>query len=156
MSIKLIGSASDFLGRSEFFQFMGMIQSGASPDASQFMKPGWSYEVKMADNGSDRVVQLIKPDLSGNLREKIASLRGKRTSRDTLKRKVNKMVTNPNLSSNVVNMYESLKGSMPILQPTEALADREKYRPIVQELMKEYPKNHPLTAYYTLLASVMT
>lgn len=154
------GNANDFLGQSEFFQFMQHIQTGAQPEAHMYMKPGWSYTIDMSENG-DKILNIHKPKFKENLREKLSQLRHQRMSRQCAINRVKKLKNKTNDENNITHinnlmtMYESLKGRMSILHPHEALSNVEKFRPIVDELTREYPDKHPLTAYYKLMQTLM-
>lgn len=160
------GGMDRFLGPSEFHQFMQQIGMGHQPAAERYLQPNWSYKV-VEDNG-DKTVELIKPQYKAHLREKLSQLRHGRMSRYTALKKMEKMEKkiskdsngksndNANAMKSILNMHDSLKGKMPILHPTEAMADREKFRPVIEDLKTNYPENHPLTAYYNLLSRFLS
>ena len=58
----------------------------------------------------------------------------------------------------MLEMYDSFtkQRGMAVLHPNEALGDVDKYRPIVEQLTKTFAPNHPLTAYYHMILSLLT
>lgn len=151
------GNANDFLGQSLFFEFMQHIQTGAQPDAHLYMKPGWTYTIDISENG-EKTLHMHKPKLNQNLREKLSQLRHQRMGRQSALNRIKKLKNDSNGNTHITNlmtMYESLKGKMSILHPHEAISNVEKFKPIVDSLSCEYPEKHPLTAYYKLMRALM-
>lgn len=147
------GGINEFIGPAECHQFMQLIQDGQQPPAARFLKPSWSY--KLTQTNGNREVELFEiksiSDNRANLRQKLSQMRSQRMNRQAALKQMEKSKLDPKMSAQLLDMYKQLQPVMPVLHPTEALRNREKLKPVIQDLCKEYAPNHPLTAYYNLL-----
>ena len=100
------------------------------------------------------------------LREKLSQLRHMRMSRHTAVNRLKKQtkqngeedMEKKDEMNKMLEMYDSFtkQRGMAVLHPNEALGDVDKYRPIVEQLTKTFAPNHPLTAYYRMILSLLT
>lgn len=91
-----------------------------------------------------------------NLREKLSQLRHARMSRQTAVNRLKKRTEHSEHIQEVLDMYQSfVKKGTNVLHPNEALSDVKKYRPIVHQLSQTFAPNHPLTAYYRMIFSMI-
>jgi hypothetical protein len=176
---------ADFQSPSHFHQFMQQVNMGARPSAELYMKRGCSYTVLSSSSTSSSTsssssvssggggggggvdeLHIHRPDLKGNLREKLSQLRHTRMSRQTAVNRLKKAGNagdkndkNDNTDDNIVkilDLYQSLtKNGFNVLHPDEAVSNLDKYEPVVEQLTRTYDPKHPLTAYYGMLTGLV-
>lgn len=159
------GGMDDFQSPSHFHQFMQQVQMGAHPSAELYMKRGCSYTISSSGGGGaggndTNEVHIHRPDLKGNLREKLSLLRHTRMSRQTavnrLKKKAQGVEDDNEDILKILDLYQSLtKNGFNVLHPDEAVSNLDKYEPVVEQLTRTYDSTHPLTAYYRMLTGLV-
>lgn len=91
-----------------------------------------------------------------NLHEKLSQLKHARMSRQTAVNRLRKCTVGSEHIEDVLDMYQSFtKKGMNVMHPNEALSNVKKYGPIVQQLSQTFAPNHPLTAYYRMISTMM-
>lgn len=82
------------------------------------------------------------------LRTKLQELKNKRQSKFALSNQFKKLGSDTKL----LDSYQDLlKLNLPLLNPLQALKEKQKYLPIVEELVKTYPPPHALSSFYSTL-----
>lgn len=84
------------------------------------------------------------------LRTKLQELKNKRQSKFAISQQFKKIGSDVKLQE---NYNQLLKLNLPVLNPLQALKEKEKYIPIVEELVKTYAPPHALSGYYSYLLS---